>query len=177
MALPPVCLTSKVLSHLNVCNAAGTLVVPLWRSAHFWPRLCFDGLHWSGFIHDCVILPDLPNLFVRGAKPRIQSSVAVLFHSLRWLCVLISVLDQGKGLGSLAKFPEFLICITRCCFTIVTFNWMLQSFVSIDWARCLVAPSGFLSFSTCCGFMIVTCDWMLRNLFFRALARCLTDYP
>ena len=35
---PPVCLTCKVLSHLKVCNAAGTLVVPLWRSAHFWPR-------------------------------------------------------------------------------------------------------------------------------------------
>ena len=32
----------------------------------FWPRSRFDGLHWSGFIHDWVILPDLPNLFVRG---------------------------------------------------------------------------------------------------------------
>ena len=42
---PAVCLTCKVLSHLKVCNAASTLVVPLWRSAHFWPRLCFDGLH------------------------------------------------------------------------------------------------------------------------------------
>ena len=49
---------------------------------------------------------------------------------------------------------------------IVTCNWMLQSFASIDWARCLVAPGGFLCFSTCCGFMIVTCDWMLQNLIF-----------
>ena len=62
----PVCLTSKVLSHLNVCNAAGTLVVRLWRSAYYWPPSRFDGLHSSGFIHDWVILPDLPNLFVRG---------------------------------------------------------------------------------------------------------------
>ena len=26
---------------------------------------------------------------------------------------------------------------------IVTCDWMLQSFASIDWARCLVAPGGF----------------------------------
>ena len=61
---------------------------------------------------------------------------------------------------------------------IVTCDWMLQSFASIDWARCLVAPSGILCFSTRCGSMIVTCDWMLQNLcFFLVLARCLTDYP
>ena len=49
---------------------------------------------------------------------------------------------------------------------IVTCDWMLQSFASIDWARCLVAPSGILCFSTRCGSMIVTCDWMLQNLCF-----------
>ncbi|CAH3178694.1 unnamed protein product [Porites lobata] len=80
---PPVCLTSKVLSHLKVCNAAGTLVVPLWRSAYFWPRLCFDGLHWSGFVHDWVILPDLPNLFVRGkAKNSIFGRGSLPFPSV-----------------------------------------------------------------------------------------------
>ena len=60
----PVCLTLKVINHLHACNAAGTLVVPIWKSAHFWPSLCFDGLHWTGFVHDWIILPNLPNLFV-----------------------------------------------------------------------------------------------------------------
>ena len=32
---PPVCLTCKVVSHMKVCNAVGTLIVPLWKSAHF----------------------------------------------------------------------------------------------------------------------------------------------
>lgn len=63
---PPVCLTCKVVSHLKHCNASGTLIVPLWRSAHFWPILCFDGVHWSSFVHDWVVLPDLPHLFIRG---------------------------------------------------------------------------------------------------------------
>ena len=62
----PVCLTLKVINHLHDCNAAGTLVIPIWKSATFWPSLCFDGLHWSGFVHDWIILPNLSNLFVRG---------------------------------------------------------------------------------------------------------------
>ena len=98
-------------------------------------------------------------------KPRIQSSAAVLFHSLRWLCVLISVLHPGKGLSSFAKPSEFPTFSTRCCFTYVTCNWLLQIFASLDWARCPFGSGGCLCFSTRCCFMIVTCDWMLRNLF------------
>ena len=96
---PPVFLTCKVLSHLKVCNAAGTLVVPLWRSAHFWPRLCFDGLHWSGFVHDWVILPDLPNLFVRGkAKNSIFGRGSLPFPSVALRIDFSIVPRQGSGL-------------------------------------------------------------------------------
>ena len=103
------------------------------------------------------------------AKPRIKSSGAVPFHSLRWLCVLISVLHQGKGLGSYATSSEFPICSTRCCFTI-TFNWLFQSFALIDWARCPIAPGGLF---------VLKYVWMLYDCYFRlsvanrALARCL----
>ena len=96
---PPVCLTCKVLSHLKVCNAAGTLVVPLWRSAYFWPRLCFDGLHWSGFVHDWVILPDLPNLFVRGkAKNSIFGRGSLPFPSVALRIDFSTAPRQGPGL-------------------------------------------------------------------------------
>ena len=96
---PPVCLTCKVLSHLKVCNAAGTLVVPLWRSAYFWPRLCFNGLHWSGFVHDWVILPDLPNLFVRGkAKNSIFGRGSLPFPSVALRIDFSAAPRQGSGL-------------------------------------------------------------------------------
>ena len=96
---PPVCLTCKVLSHLKVCNAAGTLVVPLWKSAYFWPRLCFDGLHWSGFVHDWVILPDLPNLFVRGkAKNSIFGRGSLPFPSVALRIDFSTAPRQGPGL-------------------------------------------------------------------------------
>ena len=95
----PVCLTCKVLSHFKVSNAAGTLVVPLWRSEHFWPRLCFNGLHWSGFVHDWVILPDLPNLFVRGkAKNSIFGRGSLPFPSVALRIDFSTVPRQGSGL-------------------------------------------------------------------------------
>ena len=76
---PPVYLTCKVVS------AQGTLIVPVWKSAHFWPLLCSDGVHWSNFIHRWVILPNFPNTFIAckatnsifGCKPLLFVSVAL----------------------------------------------------------------------------------------------------
>ena len=95
----PVCLTLKVINHLHACNAAGTLVVPIWKSAHFWPSLCFDGLHWTGFVHDWIILPNLPHFFVRGkAKNSIFDRGPLAFS----LCVLTLVFLEGKAKRSFA---------------------------------------------------------------------------
>ena len=80
---PPVYLTCKVIKHMELCCAQGTLIVPLCKSAHFWPVLCSDGFHWSTFIHDWVILPNFPNLFIRGkAKNSIFGSKPLAFVSL-----------------------------------------------------------------------------------------------
>ena len=76
---PPVYLTCKVIKHMEICSAQGTLIVPLRKSAHFWPILCSDGFHWGLFIHVWVILPSLPNLFIRGkAKNSIFGSKPVI---------------------------------------------------------------------------------------------------
>jgi len=62
---PPVYLTYKVVEHLRVCRAVGTLVAPVWKSAHYWPILCADGVHWNDFIHDMRALPNNPKLFLK----------------------------------------------------------------------------------------------------------------
>ena len=31
----------RVIAHLRVCKAEGTLVIPLWKSSYFWPLLCY----------------------------------------------------------------------------------------------------------------------------------------
>ena len=42
---PPTTLIGRVLCHMRDCKAVGTLIVPMWKSAQFWPLLCSDGVH------------------------------------------------------------------------------------------------------------------------------------
>lgn len=80
---PPVYLTCKVLDHLRVCKAQGTLIVPKWKLAHFWPIICSDGIHFNSFVVDWAVLPDIPNLFIRGkAKNSIFGSRPLPFQVL-----------------------------------------------------------------------------------------------
>lgn len=37
---PPICLVPRLLQHARQCAAVGTLIVPMWLSAPFWPILC-----------------------------------------------------------------------------------------------------------------------------------------
>ena len=64
--LPPVSQIARVVDHLRLCNAEGTLVFPMWKSSYFWVLLCNDGRHWNSFVHDWVVLPKFKQLFVRG---------------------------------------------------------------------------------------------------------------
>ena len=44
----------------------GTLVVPMSKSAYFWPFLSTNGFHLNSFIADWMYLPSRPDLFVKG---------------------------------------------------------------------------------------------------------------
>ena len=63
---PPICLVCRLLQHARACGCAGTLVVPLWRSAPFWPILFPDGVNFAAFIQEVVQLYDNGNLIVPG---------------------------------------------------------------------------------------------------------------
>ena len=41
--VPPFSLIGRVLRYATACNAMGSLIVPVWKSASFWPLLCPDG--------------------------------------------------------------------------------------------------------------------------------------
>ena len=62
----PVCLLIRVLKHMELCNARGTVIVPLWKSSCFWTLCCRDGVHWNSFVIDWVFLAKFPSLFIRG---------------------------------------------------------------------------------------------------------------
>lgn len=59
--VPPVHLIADTIRHLELCTAQGTLVVPKWTSAHFWPLLVNSDGKFKTFVID----------YVEYVKPRI----------------------------------------------------------------------------------------------------------
>ena len=53
---PPV-LIPRVLRYAEWCRASGTLVVPYWKSAPYWPLLCPRGEGLETFVVDYLPLP------------------------------------------------------------------------------------------------------------------------
>ena len=53
---PPISLIGCVIRHLRICRAKGTLLIPVWQSAYFWPIIYPDGLHLSNFVKDFIVL-------------------------------------------------------------------------------------------------------------------------
>ena len=50
-------LIPRVIRHAECCKAQGTLVVPHWESAPFWPLLCPSGNEWASFVVGEGLLP------------------------------------------------------------------------------------------------------------------------
>lgn len=64
--VPPTHLVSRVLCHARACNARGTLLVPIWKSAPFWPLLCPDGRHLAPFVHAYHVFPYWVGMLLPG---------------------------------------------------------------------------------------------------------------
>jgi hypothetical protein len=67
-ACPPPYLISAVLYHMERCKAKGTVVVPEWKSAPFWPLLCSykRSYSFSEFVKDVWYLPISHDMFHFG---------------------------------------------------------------------------------------------------------------
>lgn len=63
---PPVSLVPRVLSHARNCQCSGTLIVPVWRSAVFWPMLCPNGTDLSKIDQEMVVLSPAVDLILPG---------------------------------------------------------------------------------------------------------------
>ena len=63
---PPLFLVGRALLHAEACKTRGTLIVPLWKSAAFWPLLCPDGRHLALYIHAWQSFPYFEDIFLHG---------------------------------------------------------------------------------------------------------------
>ena len=64
--MPPPHLVSRAICHARACNAHGTLFVPIWKSAPFWPLLCPDGRHLAPFVHAWHVFSYRVGMFLPG---------------------------------------------------------------------------------------------------------------
>ena len=65
---PPIYLVPRVLHHARACRCVGTLIIPEWPSAIFWPLICSFGKVFADFVVDVLYLPLGEKLFVRGRR-------------------------------------------------------------------------------------------------------------
>ena len=53
---PPVALIGSVLRHMKICKSNGTLLVPIWPSAYFWPLIYPNGRLMASFVKDFIVV-------------------------------------------------------------------------------------------------------------------------
>ena len=56
----------RVIQHVLVCSAFGTLVVPYWPSNAFWPFLFASSLDYQPYVVDSIYFPDPSGIFALG---------------------------------------------------------------------------------------------------------------
>ena len=63
--VPPIYLVPRVIKHLQFYKASGTLIVPYWPSAPFWPLLFGNNNNASHFISDILEFPKGQDIYVQ----------------------------------------------------------------------------------------------------------------
>ncbi|XP_052089575.1 uncharacterized protein LOC127726267 [Mytilus californianus] len=64
--VPPISLVSNCINHLVSCVAEGTLVVPKWQSAAFWPLIFKQNLEYACYVVDVLEFHEVERIFVAG---------------------------------------------------------------------------------------------------------------
>lgn len=63
---PPLVLIPRLLKHAEVTRAKGTLVIPQWVSAPYWPLIFPGSISLAGFVKGIRELPKMEGLFIQG---------------------------------------------------------------------------------------------------------------
>ena len=80
-------LLPKVINQITGERAQGTVVVPMWKSAVFWPLLCPDGVHLRTEVSDWCELPRYDGMFIGGKLESPKSLFGGKATSFRMIAV------------------------------------------------------------------------------------------
>lgn len=64
--VPPIYLVIQVMRHIVLCKATGTMIVPKWKSAQFWPLLFDENSFCSNFVAEILEFDNSQPIFVQG---------------------------------------------------------------------------------------------------------------
>ena len=64
---PPIYLVSRVINYVLFCKAMGTLIIPWWFSAPFWPMLVGHSDKIKYFMVDSLQFGNARGIFVQGS--------------------------------------------------------------------------------------------------------------
>ena len=62
--VPPVLLIPRVINHMKLGKEQGTLIIPFWQSAHWWPLVSGSPRVFHPFVLDCREIPLHESTFV-----------------------------------------------------------------------------------------------------------------
>ena len=63
---PPVHLVTACIRHLIASKADGSLLLPFWMSAVWWPLLCEDEFVFKSLVVECMVLEPHAGMFLSG---------------------------------------------------------------------------------------------------------------
>ena len=68
--VPPIHLVCRVIKHCIACKASGTLIVPKWESAPFWPLLYQNKLLCQPYVADMLEFKDTKDIYIHGSNKK-----------------------------------------------------------------------------------------------------------
>ena len=81
---------------LTACSGRGTLIIPEWPSAYFWPLLRDGPSRFKSFVREVFVLPATKDLILEGPGQRqIYKSHSSVFHGCIKFRMLALRVDFG----------------------------------------------------------------------------------
>ena len=81
---------------LTACSGRGTLIIPEWPAAYFWPHLRDGPSRFKSFIREVFVLPAIKDLILEGPGQRqIYKSYPSIFHGCPTFRMLALRVDFG----------------------------------------------------------------------------------
>jgi len=68
--VPPIYSVVKAIKHLVFCKSKGSLIVPRWVSAPFWPIIFKGNLEYQFYVKDILEFTETDRIYVKGSNPK-----------------------------------------------------------------------------------------------------------